>query len=174
MVSYLYQSPSGVPGDITRPRDTTVEPVMLVSPYPANYGKPMKYAAGSNGAPEGVTQMAASDTAAVFCGVLARAVPGISGSSSNESFDTFEPNPNEPQQLVTRGYVCVWVQAGTPVRGAQACVVVTASSGHVVGEFEVGTNGGNNVALTGTVVGNVTWASDGVDANGYGEIRIAQ
>ena len=174
MVSYLYASPSGVPGDVTRVDDSNVEPVMLVSPFPANYGLPMKYAAGANGSPEGVTPMIAADAASVFCGILVRAVPGISGSSTNESFDTFLPNSAEPQGLLVRGYASVFVQAGTPSRGSLVYVVQTASSGHLAGQFEVGSNAGNNVALTGTVVGNVTWAADGVDSNGYGEVRIAQ
>lgn len=173
MVSYLYQSPSGVPGDVTRVDDSNVEPVMLVSPFPANYGVAMKYAAGAGGAPEGVTPMIAADAAAVFCGVLTRAVPGISGSSVNESFNTFQPNSAEPQGLLVRGYCCVSVNSGSPVRGSVVGIVQTASSGHPAGAFETGVTG-NNVPLTGTIVGNVTWAADGVDSNGYGEIRIAQ
>jgi hypothetical protein len=174
MVSYLYQSPSGVPGDVTRVDDSNVEPIMLVAPFPANYGLPMKYAAGASGAPQSATPMAAGDTASLFAGILVRAVPGISGSSTNESFDTFEPNPNEPQGLLVRGYASVFVNAGSPVRGASVYVVVTASGGHPAGVFETTANSGNNVALTGTIVGNVTWAADGVDSNGYGEVRIAQ
>lgn len=173
MVSYLYASPSGVPGDVTRVDDSVVEPIMLVSPFPANYGLPMKYAAGSGGAPEGATPMVASDTASLFAGILVRAVPGISGSNTNESFDTFQPNSAEPQGLCTRGYVSVFVQSGSPVRGSLVGLVVTASAGHLAGQFETGTTG-NNVPLTATVVGNVTWAADGVDSNGYGEVRIAQ
>lgn len=173
MVSYIYASPSGVPGDVTRVDDSNVEPVMLVAPLPANYGLPMKYAAGSGGAPQSVTPMVAADAAAVFCGILVRAVPGISGSSVNESFNTFQPNPAEPQGLCVRGYVSVLVNAGSPVRGQPVGIVQTASSGHPAGAFETGVTG-NNVPLTGTIVGNVTWAADGVDSNGFGEVRIAQ
>ena len=174
MVSYLYTSPSGIPGDVTRVDDSNVEPVMLVSPFPTNYGLPMKYAAGASGAPQSVTPMVAGDAASVFCGILVRAVPGISGSSVNENFNTFLPNSAEPQGLCVRGYVAVQVNAGSPVRGQSVYVVQTASSGHPAGVFETTANGGNNVALTGTIVGNVTWASDGVDSNGFGEVRIAQ
>jgi hypothetical protein len=171
MVSYLYNSPSGVPGDVTRVDDSTVEPVMLVTPFPDNYGTAMKYAAGTN--VEGVTPMIAADAAAVFCGILVRAVPGISQSSDNEDFNTFKPKQNEPQGLLTRGYACVKVNSGTPVRGSIVGIVQTASSGHPAGSFETGVTG-NNVPLTGTLVGNVTWAADGVDANGFGEVRVAQ
>ncbi len=172
MVSYLYQAPSGVPGDITRVDESVVEPSMLVTPFPANFGLPMKYAVGANGS--GITPMVASDTASLFAGVLARAVPGISQSSSNEAVDTFQPNQSEVNGLCTHGYISVFVQGGgTPVRGQVVGLVVTASGGHLAGQFEVATTG-NNIPLTGTLVGNVTWASDGVDSNGYGEIRIAQ
>lgn len=178
MVSYPYGSPSGVPGDITRVDDSNVEPVMLVSPYPANFGLPMKYASQNGPAPTpigaGVTPMVAADTASLFCGILTRAVPGISGSSTNEAVDTFLPNTSEPNGLCVRGYVNVVCNSGTPVRGAPVYVVVTASAGHPAGVFETTSNGGNNVALTGTIVGNVTWAADGVDSFGNAEVRIAQ
>lgn len=168
MVSYLYAAPSGVPGSITRTDESNVEPAFLITPFPANYGVPMKYTTG------GITPMASGDAASVFAGVIARAVPGISQNTNNETINVFQPNQSEVQGLCTRGYINVTVNAGTPVRGGQVFVVVTASSGHVVGQYETTSNGGNNVALTGTVVGNVTWASDGVDASGNAEIRIAQ
>jgi hypothetical protein len=173
MVSYLYTSPSGIPGDVTRVDDTNIEPVTLVSPFPTNYGLPMKYVAGGGTLPTGVTPMVAADAAAVFCGVLTRQAPAISGSNTNESFYTDEPNSLQIQGLCVRGYVTVQVNAGTPVRGTVVGFVQTASAGHPAGVFEVATTG-NNVPLSGTLVGDVTWAADGVDVNGFGEIRIAQ
>lgn len=168
MTSYLYQAPAGVPGDITRTDESNVEPAMLITPFPANYGVAMKYVAG------GITPFVAADTAAVVGGILARAVPGISQSSSNEAVATFQPNQSEPQGLCVRGYISVFVNAGTPARGGAVYIVQTASSGHLAGQFETTANAGNNVALTGTLVGNFTWASDGVDASGNAEVRIAQ
>lgn len=171
MVSYLYQAPSGVPGDITRVDESNVEPSMLVSPFPANFGVAMKYAVGANGT--GITPYAAGDAASVVAGILARAVPGISQSSANEAVDVFQPNQSEVNGLCVRGYISVFVNAGTPVRGQIVGIVQTASGGHPAGAFEVATTG-NNIPLSGTEVGNFTWASDGVDSNGFGEIRIAQ
>lgn len=167
MTSYLYQSPTGVPGDITRPKDSRTEPAFLITPFPANYGVAMKYATG------GITPFAAADTASLVAGLLVRSAPGISQSNTNENVGTFQPNQNEVQTLLVAGYASVFVNAGTPVRGQPVAIVQTASGGHPAGAFEV-TVGGNNIALSGTVVGNWTWASDGVDANGNGEIRIAQ
>jgi hypothetical protein len=88
--------------------------------------------------------------------------------------DTFQPNQDEPQGLMVRGYMSVKVNAGTPVRGQPVYIVQTASSGHLAGQFETTANGGNNIPLSGTLVGNFTWATDGVDADGNGEIRVAQ
>lgn len=174
MVSYLFTSPSYVTGTISRPKDTRSEPTMLVSPFPSNFGLPMKYAQGPGGT--GVTPMVAGDSAAVFAGILARAVPAISQSSVNENFNQFQPNQSEPNNLVIDGYVGVPVNTafGPAVRGAPVFVVVTASAGHPAGTFETAANGGNNVALSNTIVGNVTFASDGVDTNGVGEVRISQ
>lgn len=167
MTSYLYQSPSGVPGDISRPDNANVEPAMLVTPFPSNFGTAMKYGSG------GITPFVAADTAADFAGVLARAVPGISQSSSDEVVNQFTPNRDEPNGLLVSGYICVFVNSGTPVRGQPVGIVQTASGGHPAGSFETGVSG-NNIPLTATKVGNVTWASDGVDSNGFGEIRISQ
>ena len=172
MVSYLYQAPSGVPGDVTRKDESNIEPAMLVSPYPANYGTAMKFAVGANGT--GVTPMVAADVATSFCGVLTRSAPSISGSSVNENISVNLPNSSEVQGLCTRGYVSVFCNAGTPVRGQPVYIVQTASTGHPAGSFETTSNGGNNIPLTGTEVGNVTWAADGIDSFQNAEIRIAQ
>lgn len=174
MTSFLYGSPSGVPGDITRQDFSRVEPANLVAPFPTNFGQPMKYAVGANGS--GVTPMVAADVATAFAGILTRAVPGISQSSVNESFNTFQPNQSEPNGLCVSGYVSVLVNAlgGTPVRGQPVFLVVTASAGHPAGTFETTANGGNNIPLTGTLVGNVTWAVDGVDSFFNAEVRINQ
>jgi hypothetical protein len=173
MVSYLYQAPSGVPGDVSRPDESNVESVMLVSPFPANFGLPMKYATGSNVTGEGVTPMVAADTASVFAGILTRAAPGISQSNTAEDVNTFQPNQSEPNGLCVRGYVSVVCTFGTPVRGQPVYVCTTAAAGHIVGTFEAGSNA-DNTPLTGTLVGNVTWASDGLDSFGNAEVRIAQ
>lgn len=166
MVSYLYSAPAGVVGDVSRPGESNVEPIFLITPFPANYGVAM--IAATNGA----TPYAGGAASGVI-GLLTRAAPGISQSNSAEAVNTFDPNETEVQGLMVRGYATVFVNAGTPVRGTAVGIVATGSSGHLVGQFEVATTG-NNIPLSATVVGNWTWASDGVDANGNAEIRIAQ
>jgi hypothetical protein len=167
MTSYLYQSPSGVPGDISRVDESNVETAMLITPFPANYGVPMMFASG------GVT-FSATPTAAALAGFLVRAVPGISQSSSNEAVNTFQPNQSEPQGLMVRGYMHVICKVGTPVRGNPVYVRTVTSGAKVIGDLEATSDPGNNVALTGTPIGNVTWAADGMDSFLNAEIRVAQ
>lgn len=167
MVSYPFAAPAGVLGDISRPDESNVEPAMLVTPFPTNYAVAMKYATG------GLTPFVAADTAAVVAGLLVRAAPGISQSSSNEAVGTFDPNQSEVQGNLVRGYATVFCNSGVPVRGQPVGIVQTASGGHPAGSFETGITG-NNIPLSATIVGNWTWAQDGLDPSGLAEIRIAQ
>lgn len=167
MTSYLYAAPSGVPGDISRVDESNVEPAMLITPFPANYGVPMMYAVGG-------VNFSATPTAAAFAGILARAVPGISQSSVNEAVSTFQPNQSEPQGLMVRGYIDVLCTVGTPVRGQPVYMRTVAASGKAVGDLEATSDPGNNVALSATPVGNVTWAVDGKDSFNNAEVRVAQ
>ena len=166
--AYLYQAPSGVEGDVTRVDESNVEPAFLITPFPAKYGVAMKSATG------GVTPIASGDSAAVFVGLLTRGAPGISQNSANEAIGAFQPNQSEVQNLMVRGYASVKCTVGTPVRGQPVYVRITADTGKAVGDFETGADSGKCVALSATIVGNVTWAADGKDAFNNAEVRIAQ
>jgi hypothetical protein len=166
MVSYLYNSPAGVPGDITRVDETSVEPAMLIAAsgtFAQAYGIPVKYVAG------GIQQFnGGAETAASFAGVLTRVAPAISGNVLSGFSDTI-PNPVVPQSFVPRGYVSVLCAAGTPVRGDRVYVQIIANGGVTVGSFRATADGSNTIQLT-----NCTWASDGKDADNNAEIRVAQ
>lgn len=171
MVSYLYQAPTGVPGDITRVDETSVEPAMLVpvggTVYPLALGIPMKYVAG------GIQQFnGGSETAASFAGVLIREAPSISATGSDVVFTPTAPYSKQVQGLAVRGYVSVLCKFGTPSRGGVVYVQITANNGALVGDFRAdGTDSGNAVALTAT---QAEWATDGTDANFNAELRIAR
>lgn len=171
--AYLFQAPTGIAGDITRTDETNVEPVMLIgvgSPlvYAQAFGIPLKYVTG------GVQQFnGGAETAASFAGILVREVPSISGSNASDAtFDGTVPNPLVPNGMAVRGYVSVKCAAGTPVRGGVVYVQIIADGGVPVGAFRAdGADGGDAVALSAT---QAEWASDGMDANGNCEIRIAR
>lgn len=168
MVSYTFQAPNGVAGDITRTDESNVEPAMLVAnsgTFASAFGIPMKYVAG------GIQQFTGSEAATAFAGVLVREAPGIGGSGSDTSFSD-SPYTAQLQGLCVRGYISVVCVAGTPARGGVVYVQVTANNGVAVGAFRAdGTDSGNAVALTAT---QAEWASDGVDATLNAELRIAR
>ncbi len=170
MVSYLYQAPNGVPGDITRPDETNVEPAMLVAAsgtYAQAFGIPVKYVTG------GIQQFnGGAEAPADFAGVLIREVPAQAGTAaSDSSFSAVVPNPDTPKGLAVRGYVTVKCAAGTPARGGAVFVQIIASGGIAVGEFRATDDGGNAIELT---AAQAEWASDGVDADLNAELRIAR
>lgn len=166
-ISYAFQVPAGVPGDVSRPDETNVEQAFLVSPFPANYGLPMQFASGPAGT--GVTAIITAAGASGFAGLLVRAAPSISNSSTNESTGIESPNQSEVQGLAVRGYVSVVCAFGTPVRGAAVYVCTTAETGHTVGALEAGSNAYNTI-LSGEAA--VTWAADGKDDFNNAEVRI--
>jgi hypothetical protein len=183
-VAYTFSAPNGVPGDITRPDMSNIEPAMLVpvgsSPpvYAQSFGIPVKYAVGS-GVPNGVQQFnGGAETAPSFAGVLIREVPQQAAIGDLGTFSGSSPNPLQPQGLCVRGYCSVLCYVGTPARGGTVYVQIVADnsgpggSAVPVGAFRAdGTDGGNAIALTAT---QAEWASDGVDAFGNAELRIAR
>lgn len=168
--AYLFQAPVGIPGDITRVDDTNVEPAMQAvqgSDYP-KVGMGVKYTSDGAG-----IQVPSGDAATTFAGVMVREVPGISNSSADDaSFSPQTPLITEPVGLAVRGYVAVLCAAGTPVRGGAVYWQVTDHSGVKAGSFRAdGTDSGNAVVLTAT---QAEWASNGKDADGNCELRIAR
>lgn len=168
MTSYLYQSPTGVPGDITRTDESNVEPAMQIvqgSAYP-KVGNGVKYATGG-------IQLPSADAATAFAGVMVREVPGISNSSADDaSLSPQTPWIKIPAGLLVRGYVTVICAAGTPARGGVVYWQVTDNGSIKAGQFRAdGTDSGNAVALTAT---QAEWATDGVDADLNAELRVAR
>lgn len=165
--AYLYNAPAGVPGSVTRPDETNVEPAKLVAvddTYAQAFGIPMKYASG------GISQFEVDDVATAFAGVLVREVPSISG-SLDEGFTDNIPWSKQIQGLAVRGYVSVVCKQGTPARGGIVYVRVEADTGKNIGDFEASSDTTKSVALTAT---QAEWASDGKDADNNAELRIAR
>jgi hypothetical protein len=167
-VSYLFSAPNGVPGDITRVDQSSVEPAMLVAVggVYATAGAPLKYVSG------GVEQFnGGAETAASFAGVLVREAPAIGTNGSDSQFVPNTPYGSVPQGMCVRGYISVVCASGTPARGGAVYIQIIASGGVAVGAFRADADGGNTVALT---AAQATWASDGLDAAGNAELRIAR
>lgn len=167
MAAYLYSAPAGIPGDITRPDETSVEPAKLIAVstvFAKAFGIPLKYVAG------GVSQFASGDVATAFAGILVREVPSISG-NANQGLTDNAPNPLQIAGMAVRGYVNVKCTVGTPARGGIVYVRVVDADPKFIGDLEASSDGSNSVALSNT---QASWAVDGKDADNNTEIRIAR
>lgn len=160
MSSYLFNAPAGVPGDVTRYGVSLVDSVVLGAAFSA-FGLPFKY----NGSGQAIP-IAASDTAAVFKGIITRSVPSISG-NMNQGLNDAIPNQESVQGALLKGYCNVLCKVGTPVKGGIVYMRVVADTGKLVGDFEATSDGTNSVALPG-----VEWAVGGKDATNIAEIFI--
>lgn len=162
MTAYLYSLPAGIAGDVTRQDESNVEPIQLGSPAATKYGVPLKYSAGK------AIPFAGGEVAADFQGVLTRIVPAISGSNTQGYSDDI-PNPDSNQGILVRGYINVLCKVGTPARGGIVYVRIVDADPKFIGDFEATSDSTNSIALT-----NVSWASNGKDANNNAEIRVAK
>ncbi len=165
----LYQAPAGVIGDVTRVDESNVEPAMLVpvsTVYAQAFGIPVKYVAG------GIQQFnGGAEAPADFAGVLIREVPSISGRIAQGLTDNI-PDPTQVQGFLVRGYCSVKAWGAAAVaRGGSVFVQIITSAGVPVGAFRTDDDGGNAIELT---ITQATWATDGRDADGIAELRVAR
>lgn len=157
----LYRMPSGIPGDISRQSQATVEPQIFdpALPFPG-YGLFGKLAAGK------FVPIASGDTAAVIYGLLVRPYPTTGGAGS-EPLGTATPPTKGVCDVLRRGYMTVKNNAGTPALGGTVYVrVAAAAAGKPIGGIEAAADGTNTVAVTGAIFMN------GGDANGNVEIAF--
>jgi hypothetical protein len=149
---------SGIPGDVSRKLDSTIETGFFNSSLPfASYGIPVKKVSGK------IVPFAAADTADLLHGFLARPYPT---QSAQEGLGTATPPTSGPGNVLRRGWMTVKCNAGSPADGGTVYVrIATPSGAKVVGGIEAAADSTNTVALTG-----VSFTNAG-DANGNVEIE---
>ncbi|WP_011298544.1 structural cement protein Gp24 [Cupriavidus necator] len=155
----LYRMASGIPGDISRQSQATVEPQLLNSslPFPG-YGLFGKIAAGK------FVPITGGDAAAAVYGLLVRPYPTTGGAGS-EPLGTATPPTTGVADVMRRGYMTVKNNAGTPAIGGQVYVrVAAAAAGKPIGGIEAAADSTNTIAVTGATFMNAG------DANGNVEI----
>ncbi len=155
----LYRMASGIPGDISRQSQATVESLIL---DPANafpgYGLFGKIASGK------FVPVGAGDAATAVYGLLVRPFPTTGGAAS-DPLGTATPPTKGIADVMRRGYMTVKNNAGTPVLNGQVYVrVAAAAAGKPIGGIEAAADSTNTIAITGAIFTN------GGDANGNVEI----
>ena len=131
MVSYTYQMPSGIAGNINRPDTAHVEQFILDQTTPPTvFGTPVKNVSAK------IQPIQSGDLSAAIIGFLARPYP--TSGNGTDGLGAASPNKALPGDVMKRGYISVKV-GGTqaPVSGGQVyCRVGNASAGKVIGDIE--------------------------------------
>ena len=158
---------ASAPGTLTRinqPKEV-VSGLALSSNPPTRFGDAVvRDSSTGNFRPVG-----AADTTSNVFGLLVKPYPATSTVWPPVGFasEVTGVNPNDTLSILREGYISVQVQGATaPVEGAAVYVQTTAATGIPVGTFSA-VSSASNFALTGA-----EWAVSGVDAQGFGEIRI--
>ncbi|WP_236209020.1 structural cement protein Gp24 [Pseudomonas tohonis] len=143
MSSFLYRMPAGIPGDVTRASQATIEPVVLNSASPfAGFGLFGKIVSNK------FVPFGAGDTNGAEYGLLVRAYPTTGGSGS-DPLGTSTPPTSGIADCLRRGYMTVKNNAGTPAKDGQVYVrVAAAAAGKPIGGIEAAADSTNTVAIT--------------------------
>ncbi|MEE3504842.1 hypothetical protein QN399_00945 [Pseudomonas sp. 10C3] len=142
--AFLYRMPSGIPGDVSRPSQSTIEPCILDSTNVfAGYGLFGKNVAGK------FVPVGAGDVATAVYGLYVRPYPTTGGAAS-DPLGTSTPPTKGVGDNMRRGYMTVKSNAGTASLGSQVYVrVATAGAGKPIGGIEAASDTTNTIAIVG-------------------------
>lgn len=159
MVAFVTRMPKGIPGDVTRQSQSTIEAAIL-NPAAAfaGFGLFGKINAGK------FEPVGTGDTAASVYGLLLRAYPA-QGANASDPLGTAVPKTSGVADVLRRGYANVKVNAGTAAQGGAVYVrVAAAAAGKPIGGIEAAADGANTITVPGAVF------MDSADASGNAEI----
>lgn len=151
--------PVGVPGNINRAAQATVEAAILdTTNFPTAYGVPVAIDATSKNA----RKIMASDTAASVFGFYVRAYPT---NNSTDGLGTSTPPVSGVASVMKRGYIIAKLNGATAAaKNGQVYVRTATGTGSVIGGVEAAADSTNTFALTGATF------TGSADANGNVEI----
>lgn len=123
MVAFVTRMPQGVPGDISRQSQATVESQILdaVNAFPG-YGLPGKLISGKFG------PLTGGETPSQIYGFLVRAFP-TQGANASDALGTSIPKTSGIAGAFRRGYMTVKNNSGTPAIGNPVYTRVAAAAG---------------------------------------------
>lgn len=154
---FLYRMPSGIAGDVSRPSQSTIEPVPYSATAFAGFGLFAKIVSGK------AVPLGASDAAADVYGLLVRAYP-TQGGNASDPLGTSTPPVVGIADIMRRGYMTVKSNAGTASLNSQVYVrVATPAAGKPIGGIEAVADGANTIAITGAKFMHAADASGNVE-----------
>lgn len=126
----LYRMPAGIPGEVTRKEDCTIEPNILGAD--AAFGGALKLSGGK------VVPIESGDAATDVYGFLVRPYPTQGGPSG---LATGGKLPSGSMcDVLRRGYISAALARGTAAKGGKAYLRVAVAEGKAVGELEAVTD----------------------------------
>lgn len=152
MVSYTYQMPSGIPGNVSRPGSYAIieQWILDQTTPPLAFGVALKNVNGK------IQPIAAGDTTSSIIGVLVRPYP--TSGNGTDGLGVATPNKALPGDVLRKGYINIKVGGTTtPVSQGPVYVRVSGANGttKIVGNFEAGADTSvTAAAMVGT--GNAT------------------
>lgn len=161
MVAFATRMPYGIPGDSTRPSQSTIESQVFNSAlaFPG-YGLPGKIVSNK------FVPIASGDAASAIYGFLVRPFP-ITGANGSDPLGTSVPPTTGVADVMRRGYISVKNNAGTPaINGAVYVRVANAAAGKPIGGIEAVADSTNTVVISNCIF------TGPADANGNVEIAF--
>lgn len=139
--AFLTRMPGGIPGDISRQSQATVESVLLDSASPfTSYGVVGKVSSGK------FVPFAGSEADGADYGILVRPYPTT---SSQDGLGTSTPPTSGVGNALRRGYITVKLNAGTAALNGTVYVrVASAAAGKPIGGFEAAADSTNTIVLS--------------------------
>jgi hypothetical protein len=139
--AYLYRMPGGIPGDISRQSQATVESVPFDSANAFSaYGLVGKIASGK------FIPFAGGEADGADYGILVRPYPTA---SSQDGLGTSTPPTTGFANALRRGYITVKLNAGTAALNGTVYVrVASAGAGKPIGGFEAAADSTNTIVLS--------------------------
>lgn len=150
----LTRMPAGIPGEITRREDCTLEPNILGAD--AAPGCALKMSDGK------VVPIAPGDTAAVVYGFLVRPYPsqgGLSGLAAGGKLPS-----GSMCDVLRRGYISAALARGTAAKAGKVHLRVAVAAGKAVGDLEAAAVANETVELSATFMG---------EADASGNVELA-
>lgn len=146
--AYLLRAPAGVPGSLSRPDQSTVEPVTITeygdTGAPAAFGLACQIDATT-----GLLRVVADPDTAAY-GFLARPYPALGGNDAgSQGLGQAVPPANGNVSVMVRGYMTVKLGGSTAaVKGGAVYVWSSADSGaHVQGQVEAADPSGDGFVI---------------------------
>ena len=145
MTAFLYRMPAGIPGNLTRENQATVESGLLDSTatFPG-FGLPGKVSSGK------FVPITTGDAAAAVFGFLVRPFPIQGAPAITDNLGAATPPTSGIANVLKRGYINVTLNGSTAAaKGGTVYVrVAAAATGKPIGGIEAASDSTNTIALT--------------------------